>query len=203
MVIGYVPAGVDPTVPIVSTVEQAGVQDVDEKDAVAPEGSPETLKGIRKGATADDNLRAARLAKEAGLKLYGFFLVGLPWEDQSHLDVTARHIYDIDADFIELHIAVPYYGTELYHIAKAAGVLDDTVIGKDYFNGATTGTLHLPTAELVEYRRKLLLDYHLRPKYLARKIRDAMGNPAVLYNYWRFGSRLILNNLRPRQAAAA
>jgi hypothetical protein len=24
-----------------------------------------------------------------------------------------------------------------------------------------------------------------------------------LYNYWRFGSRLILNNLRPRQAAAA
>ena len=44
MVIVYVPAGVDPTVPIVSTVEQAGVKDVGEKDAVAPEGSPETLK---------------------------------------------------------------------------------------------------------------------------------------------------------------
>jgi len=166
-------------------------------------GSPETLKKIRKGATVQDNLRAGRLAKAAGLKLYGFYLVGLPWEDRSHLEDTRRMVYEIDADFLELHIAVPYYGTELYRIAKEAGVLDETVIGKDYFNGATTGTLHLPTAELVEYRRKLLLDYHLRPKYLARKIRDAMGNPAVLYNYWRFGSRLILNNLRPRQAAAA
>lgn len=159
-------------------------------------GSPETLKGIRKGATVEDNLRAAQLAKQAGLKLYGFFLVGLPWEDQSHLDVTARHIYDIDADFIELHIAVPYYGTELYHIAKAAGVLDDTVIGKDYFHAATTGTRHLSATELVEFRRKLLLGYHLRPRYLARKLRDAMEHPAVLVNYARFGSRLIRNNLR-------
>ena len=47
-------------------------------------GSPETLKKIRKGATVQDNLRAGRLAKAAGLKLYGFYLVGLPWEDRSH-----------------------------------------------------------------------------------------------------------------------
>jgi anaerobic magnesium-protoporphyrin IX monomethyl ester cyclase len=159
-------------------------------------GSPETLKGIRKGATVEDNLRAARLAKAAGLKLYGFFLIGLPWEDRAHLDATARHIYDIDADFIELHIAVPYYGTELYHIAKQAGVLADTVIGKDYFHAATTGTRHLGSAELVEFRRRLLLGYHLRPRYLARKMRDVIERPAVLYNYARFGSRLILNNLR-------
>jgi anaerobic magnesium-protoporphyrin IX monomethyl ester cyclase len=159
-------------------------------------GSPETLKGIRKGATVEDNLRAGRLAKAAGLKLYGFFLIGLPWEDRSHIEETARLIYDIDADFIELHIAVPYYGTELYHIAKEAGVLEETVIGKDYFHAATTGTHHLSAAELVEFRRKLLLGYHLRPRYLARKMRDAIAQPGVLYNYARFGTRLILNNLR-------
>ena len=159
-------------------------------------GSPETLKGIRKGATVEDNLRAGRLAKAADLKLYGFFLIGLPWEDRAHLADTARHVYDIDADFIELHIAVPYYGTELYRIAKEAGVLDDTVIGKDYFHAATTGTHHLSAEELVEFRRKLLLEYHLRPSYLIRKMRDAIGRPTVLYNYARFGSRLILNNLR-------
>lgn len=166
-------------------------------------GSPETLKKIRKGATVDDNLRAGRLAKAAGLKLYGFYLVGLPWEDRSHLAATERMIYEIDADFIELHIAVPYYGTELYRIAKEAGVLDDSVIGKDYFNGATTGTLHLPTEALIEYRRKLLLKYHTRPRYLARKLTDALRQPTVLCNYWRFGSRLILNNLRVPGTVAA
>ena len=50
--------------------------------------------------------------------LDGFFLVGLPWENQTHLNETEKHIFEINSDFIELHIAVPYYCTELYEIAK-------------------------------------------------------------------------------------
>ncbi len=38
------PAGVDPLVAIVRTVEQEGLQDVVEKEAVAPEGRPEAEK---------------------------------------------------------------------------------------------------------------------------------------------------------------
>jgi hypothetical protein len=37
---GKLPAGVDPLVLIFNTVEHAGVQEVEEKDPVAPEGSP-------------------------------------------------------------------------------------------------------------------------------------------------------------------
>ena len=62
-------------------------------------GSDESLRLMKKGANVNDNLRAARLAKEAGLKLYGFYLIGLPWEDDSHLYQTKKHIYDINADF--------------------------------------------------------------------------------------------------------
>ena len=43
-VIGKLPIGVDPLVLTVNTVEQDGLQEVEEKDPVAPEGSPETLK---------------------------------------------------------------------------------------------------------------------------------------------------------------
>ena len=35
-----------------------------------------------------------------------------------HLDETEKHIFKINSDFIELHLAVPYSGTELYDIAK-------------------------------------------------------------------------------------
>jgi hypothetical protein len=42
-VTGKFPVGVDPVVPIVSTVEQVGVQEVAENEPVAPEGSPEAL----------------------------------------------------------------------------------------------------------------------------------------------------------------
>ena len=43
-VIGKLPVGVDPLVLIVNTVEQVGLQEAEEKDPVAPEGSPETPK---------------------------------------------------------------------------------------------------------------------------------------------------------------
>jgi hypothetical protein len=43
-VIGKLPAGVDPLVLMVSVEEQVGLQVAEEKDPVAPEGSPETLK---------------------------------------------------------------------------------------------------------------------------------------------------------------
>ena len=45
-VIGKLPAGVDPVVVIFNTVKQAGLQEVEEKDPVAPEGRPETEKEI-------------------------------------------------------------------------------------------------------------------------------------------------------------
>jgi hypothetical protein len=41
---GKLPAGVDPLVLIFNTVEHSGVQEVEEKDPVAPEGRPEALK---------------------------------------------------------------------------------------------------------------------------------------------------------------
>jgi hypothetical protein len=40
------PVGVDPLVLIFSTVEQVGVQEVEENEPVAPAGSPETLKDM-------------------------------------------------------------------------------------------------------------------------------------------------------------
>ena len=43
-VIGKLPTGVDPVVLIFNPVEQAGLQEAEEKDPVAPAGSPETLK---------------------------------------------------------------------------------------------------------------------------------------------------------------
>ncbi len=154
-------------------------------------GSDASLKLMKKGATSTDNLRAARLAKEAGLKIYGFFLVGMPWEDNAHLADTKKHIFEIDADFIEIHIAVPYYGTELFNQAIEANVLDETVIGKDYFNSPTTGTKFLKIGEIERFRRQILLSYHLRPRFILKKVFGSIWSPKMLLNYIKFGFRLI------------
>jgi len=158
-------------------------------------GSPETLEKIKKGAMVEDNIRAAEYARKARLQTFGFFLIGLPWEDMSHLEDTRRLIYTTKPDFLEIHIAVPYYGTPLYDIAKAEGLIEDTVLGKDYFNTPTTGTKYLKMSEIMDFKRRVLLQYHLRPSYIIIKTMGALSRPRVLLNYFRFGMKLLWRNL--------
>jgi len=160
-------------------------------------GSPETLSRVHKGTSVEDNVQATRWAKEAGLLTFGFFLVGLPWEGREHLEATRKHIFELDNDFLELHIAIPYYGTRLNEIAREEGLLPGTVLGKDYFNAPTVGTRHLTMEEIEAFRKKTLLDFHLRPSYIGRKLLQAGGNPKILANYARFGLRLLKNTLLP------
>tara|TARA_B110000444_G_scaffold260779_1_gene309210 strand:- start:468 stop:1934 length:1467 start_codon:yes stop_codon:yes gene_type:complete len=158
-------------------------------------GSRESLEKIKKGCSLEDNINAAKWAKEAGLKTFGFFLIGLPWEDYTHLNDTKKLIYQTASDFIEIHLAVPYYGTPLYELAKDEGLIDESVLGKDYFNSPTIGTKYLTMKQIEEFKRKLLLTYHFRPKYLMDRFIEATTSYKVFMNYSKYGVKLFKNNI--------
>lgn len=158
-------------------------------------GSEETMRRIGKGATVEDNRRAMQIARKVGIPVYGFFMAGFPWEDRTHLKDTERLIFELDCDFIELHIALPYYGSAFYDLCKAEGVISGHEVGTDYFHSSSKGTKYLSSEELLEFRRHLLLRYHTRPRYILRKLRDAGANPRVLGNYMKYGMRLLSNLL--------
>lgn len=158
-------------------------------------GSEKSLINMKKGAVIEQNIKAAKMAKKAGLQIYGFYLIGFPWEDMSDLKKTEDLIFKINADFIELHIAAPFYGTELYNLAKKEGLIDESILGKDYFNSPTLGTKYLTIKQINEFRRKIILKYHLRPSYILKKLYGAIFKPKVLLNYFKYGIRLIKNNM--------
>ena len=158
-------------------------------------GSRESLEKIKKGCSLEDNLKAAEFAKKSGLKTFGFFLIGLPWENFSHLNDTKKLIYKINSDFIEIHIAVPYYGTPLYKLAKEEGLIEDSTLGKDYFNSPTIGTKYLTMNQIEEFKRQVLLSYHLRPKYIMNRMIEASKNYKIFLNYSKYGLKLLSKNL--------
>ena len=158
-------------------------------------GNEKTLKLIKKGATVEDNLQAAKMIREEGLPLFGFFMVGFPWENRDEIINTLKFIFRIDPDFIEIHIAMPYFDTELYAECEKYGTIKSTAWGNDYFSPNTIGTCTVPMSEIKELKKKYLLRFYLRPKYIARKLYSCMVNPTVLMNYAKYGFRLIKNNL--------
>ncbi len=153
-------------------------------------GSDETLRRIRKGATTDLNRRAARWAREAGLVTYGFFMIGFPWETEADLELTRKHIFELDPDFIEIHIALPYYGTEFYAMCAEAGVLEGSVYGNDYFHSSTIGTGTVSMERLISFRKDLLRAYYFRPRYILRRMGDCVKEPKVFRRYLSYAWRL-------------
>ena len=162
-------------------------------------GNNETLKRIQKGTTVADNLRAAKLIKEAGIPLFGFFMIGFPWEDKRKILQTERFIRKINPDFIELHIAMPYYKTGLYELCKKYGVLADSGFGHDYYTPNTTGTKYLSAAQVQQLKRRILLGFYLRPEYVFKKMGAAVKQPKVIGSYMRYGFSLLNKNLFRKQ----
>lgn len=153
-------------------------------------GSDNTLSKIKKGATVKDNLKAAKLIKKANLPIFGFFMIGFPWETEEDILNTLEFIFKIDPDFIEVHIAMPYLGTELYSICAEYNTINSEAWGNDYFSPNTTGTQTVPIERIQKLRKKYLLKFYLRPQYLFKKMTSCVHNPIIFKNYVKHGLKL-------------
>lgn len=155
-------------------------------------GSEKTLERIKKHTTIDDAKNAVMLCKKAKLPVYGFFMIGFPWEDMYDIKKTFKLMHKLNCDFIEIHIALPYYGTTLYELCDNADLIskEDTIIGVDYFHTSIKGTRYISSKKLQKIRNSALLKYHLRPNYIIKKIATCKDSK-IFKNYVKFGLRMI------------
>ena len=156
-------------------------------------GSDEMLKTLRKGTTVEMNLRAARWCHEVGIPFWGFYVIGFPWENKEHILATKKLIMESDPDFIEVKMALPFYGTPLYDACKEFDLLAESPMGCDFFHSAMKGTKYLSQAEVEKLRKNILLSFYLRPKYIFKKMGECITQPKVFLNYCKYGIKLVVN----------
>lgn len=86
-------------------------------------GSQRLLDMVNKNEKVEDNIRAIKLAHEAGIGTSATFIFGLPTETRKERLDTARLTRSLPLDDARFNVAVPYPGTKLYDIAKKEGRL--------------------------------------------------------------------------------
>lgn len=89
---------------------------------------PRVLELCNKKLRLDVLERAIKLAKDAGMVVYGFFIIGLPGEDEEAFHRTLDFARKVDLDIANFTIAVPFVGTELFRQVASKGkfLLDTT-----------------------------------------------------------------------------
>lgn len=158
-------------------------------------GSEKTMELIKKGATLEDSIRAAELIKKAGIPLFGFFMVGFPWETKEDIKKTEKFILKLNPDFIEIHIAMPYYGTELYQYCVDYNTLNDLAWGNDYYAPNTIGTSTVSLDEVIKIKKKMQLRFYLRPVYILRILKNCITSFTQFKNYAHHAIKLLKKNL--------
>jgi anaerobic magnesium-protoporphyrin IX monomethyl ester cyclase len=84
-------------------------------------GNQKMLDTMKKGTTVEQNERAIRWAKEAGLSVAISVVIGYPGETMDTLEQTLDFIRRTEPDDAYLSLATPYPGTELYDLVKDLG----------------------------------------------------------------------------------
>lgn len=150
---------------------------------IAPEsGSPKVLERMHKDLDLATIPPKVKEIKEAGLKVYGFFILGYPGETLKDLAETEKFILDCKFDYAVLSHFQPLPGTPIYDELVDSGEIEDGLLPKPYETGERMYTpvalknFNFPVF-ILKVHLKLLCDnpmnifYHLRinhPKKLLR-----------------------------------
>ena len=73
------------------------------------------LKRARKGYKKEQAFKALRWAKAAGIKNWGYFIIGLPGETEDTIRETIDYAKQLPVDIALFHIAAPYPGTPFFY----------------------------------------------------------------------------------------
>lgn len=157
-------------------------------------GNDETLSKIGKNTTTEKNLSAAKLCKKYGIEIFGYFLVGFPWENEFDLKNTEKHIFETDADYIEISVIVPFLGTELFSELSESdkNIKITDILGKDSYQKLCENYSALPASTIQQFRKNVLLKYYTRPKYILKKI-SSIRSLGSFMNYAKYGLRMLKN----------
>jgi radical SAM superfamily enzyme YgiQ (UPF0313 family) len=141
-------------------------------------GSNKTLETIKKAINTDQAIEAVRLAKQHGIQVLTYFMLGLPGETVEDMRETIRFAKRLDPDYATFSVTVPYAGTEIYTDGLAKGVIPHDY-WLEFAKKPTPNYVvpyfweeHLNKEELLKIRDEATRSFYFRPSYVFKQLRQ-------------------------------
>ncbi|MCQ4575463.1 MAG: hopanoid biosynthesis associated radical SAM protein HpnJ [Candidatus Brocadiales bacterium] len=160
-------------------------------------GNREILKKIKKGVTLEQAEEFAKNCKKLGIMSHGAFVLGLPEETPETVEESIRFACKIDPDTIQVSLASPYPGTELYDYCKDRGYLvEDNLVSERGYQKCSVQYPRMSSEEIYKALDRFYWKFYFRPKYIAktlwRMLRDKGEAKRLLkegYEFFQFTIR--------------
>lgn len=154
-------------------------------------GNQDILNRIKKGIDIEEARQFTRHCRDLGIMIHGTFILGLPVETPETIEQTIRFAIELDVFSIQVSLAAPYPGTELYELARQNGWFSkkdkSSVIHSD---GIQTSALEYPGLskdEIFEAVEKFYNRFYFRPRPILRIIKTMLQDKGVCVRRLREG----------------
>ena len=142
-------------------------------------GVQEILNNIRKGTRLDIMRKFTEDCHKLGITIHGAFIMGLPGETRETIQETIRFAKDINPHSIQVSLAAPYPGTELFDQARAngwyAGGNDDDGLVENHGNQtAVLSYPNLSSAEIFAAVEEFYRAFYFRPRKIVEMVAEML-----------------------------
>ncbi len=159
-------------------------------------GNQQILINIKKGLRVDRARRFAADCRDLGITVHGTFILGLPGETAETIQETIRFARKINPHSLQVSVAAPYPGTELYRQAIENGWLpgdgDGTALVSA--NGTQLAALsypHLGHTEILESVDAFYRRFYFRAGKIAEMSAEMLRRPDMAGRRLREGTEFV------------
>lgn len=154
-------------------------------------GSQYMLEKMGKKITLDDVRKTVKIFKQAKIRIYNYFVIGLPWETEETIEETIKFAIELNSDFISFYTATPLPGSRFYDYAKEHNLFDkDTSFENAYFY-PSVNTHHLTKDRVFELHKSAIKRFYLRPLYILKML-VRIRSFEEIKNYFIAGMNVLL-----------
>lgn len=145
-------------------------------------GTQKILDYLKKGITLEQARNAINLTKKSGIKTQGYFMIGVPTENEKDIIQTIEFAKSLPLDICQFSIATPYPGTELFEIAKERGLVFDSsrlIYSASKLNEIIS-LCDLSPILLRKLLKKAYREFYFRPYFIMRNLKT-LNYPNLKY----------------------
>jgi hopanoid biosynthesis associated radical SAM protein HpnJ len=163
-------------------------------------GNAEILKNIKKGVRLDRARRFTRDCHEVGILIHGTFILGLPGESRETIAESMRFAQEMDCETIQVSLASPYPGTELFeYMAKNGYLAFDPLVDELGYQKCTINYPGLTANEIYASVERFYRSFYFRPRYIFKAVRKMISSSEECKRLLKEGVQF-LSTMRARRA---
>jgi hopanoid biosynthesis associated radical SAM protein HpnJ len=159
-------------------------------------GDQQILINIKKGLRVERARRFAADCRDLGITVHGTFILGLPGETKETIEETIKFAREVNPHTLQVSVAAPYPGTELYRQAVENGWLpgdDDgvTLVSDQGTQLATLSYPHLGHTEILDSVDAFYKRFYFRAGKLAEMSAELLRRPGMTGRRLREGGEFV------------